>query len=170
VQKIIISNCIIVPLCACLTTIFFKASFPVTSHKYRDLALQVGGVSNETVKYGHEFCGTSTQESLLWQGPEAIVQVNYRTILLSERVPHFKKPAIVRKKKIWSWAPDGSLTPRQTGQLTVSHKLTSISTSTWVVICNIGQFLWDNPYQSNVMTDGRSVSMSWCQVHYGTCD
>jgi hypothetical protein len=33
----------------------------VTS-KYRDLALQVGGVSDETVKYGREFCGTSTQE------------------------------------------------------------------------------------------------------------
>jgi hypothetical protein len=26
------------------------------------LALQVGGVSDETVKYGHEFCGTSAQE------------------------------------------------------------------------------------------------------------
>jgi hypothetical protein len=31
-------------------------------YKYRDLALQVGGVSNETVKYGREFGGTSTQE------------------------------------------------------------------------------------------------------------
>jgi hypothetical protein len=31
-------------------------------YKYRDLALQVGGVSDETVKYGREFCGTSTQE------------------------------------------------------------------------------------------------------------
>jgi hypothetical protein len=31
----------------------------VTS-KYGDLALQVGGVTDETVKYGHEFCGTST--------------------------------------------------------------------------------------------------------------
>jgi hypothetical protein len=29
----------------------------VTS-KYEDLALQVGGVSDETVKYGREFCGT----------------------------------------------------------------------------------------------------------------
>jgi hypothetical protein len=28
--------------------------------KYEDLALQVGGVSDETVKYGHEFYGTST--------------------------------------------------------------------------------------------------------------
>jgi hypothetical protein len=31
----------------------------VTS-KYRDLVLQVGGVSDEIVKYGCEFCGTST--------------------------------------------------------------------------------------------------------------
>jgi hypothetical protein len=34
-------------------------------YKYGDLALQVGWVSNETVKYGHEFCGTLTQEWLL---------------------------------------------------------------------------------------------------------
>jgi hypothetical protein len=27
-------------------------------NKYGDLALQVRGVSNETVKYGREFCGT----------------------------------------------------------------------------------------------------------------
>jgi hypothetical protein len=31
----------------------------VTS-KYEDLALQVGRISDETVKYGREFCGTST--------------------------------------------------------------------------------------------------------------
>jgi hypothetical protein len=31
-------------------------------YKYRDLALQVRGVSDETVKYGREFCGTSAQE------------------------------------------------------------------------------------------------------------
>jgi hypothetical protein len=31
-------------------------------YKYGNLALQVGGVSDETVKYGREFCGTSTQE------------------------------------------------------------------------------------------------------------
>jgi hypothetical protein len=30
--------------------------------KYRDLALQVGEVSNETVKCGHEFYGTWTGE------------------------------------------------------------------------------------------------------------
>jgi hypothetical protein len=41
-------------------------------NKYRDLALQAGGVSNETVKCGHEFGGTWTQEWLLWQGPEQI--------------------------------------------------------------------------------------------------
>jgi hypothetical protein len=31
-------------------------------YKYGNLALQVGGVSDETVKYGREFCGSSTQE------------------------------------------------------------------------------------------------------------
>jgi hypothetical protein len=63
------------------------------------------------------------------KAPEAIAQVNYRPILSSERVPHIKKPAIVRRKtkKIWSWAPDGSPTPRQTGRPTVGRKLTSAS-------------------------------------------
>jgi hypothetical protein len=32
------------------------------------------GVSDETVRYGREFCGTSAQVRLLWQGPEAIRQ------------------------------------------------------------------------------------------------
>jgi hypothetical protein len=31
-------------------------------YKYGKLSLQVGGVSDETLKYGREFCGTSTQE------------------------------------------------------------------------------------------------------------
>jgi hypothetical protein len=40
-----------------------QLSHPVPGgYKYRDLALQVGGVSDETMKYGGEFCGTSTQE------------------------------------------------------------------------------------------------------------
>jgi hypothetical protein len=43
-------------------------------NKYGNLALQVGGVSDETVKYGREFCGTSAQEWLLWHGSEAIKQ------------------------------------------------------------------------------------------------
>jgi hypothetical protein len=34
------------------------------------------------------------------------------------------------RKKNWSRVPDGSLTPGQTGRLTVGHKLTSTSTST----------------------------------------
>jgi hypothetical protein len=29
-------------------------------YKHGNLALQVGGVSDETVKYGSEFCGIST--------------------------------------------------------------------------------------------------------------
>jgi hypothetical protein len=31
-------------------------------YKNVNLTLQVRGVSNETVKYGREFCGTSTKE------------------------------------------------------------------------------------------------------------
>jgi hypothetical protein len=47
---------------------------------------------------------------------------------LSERVSHIKKPTIVREtKEIWSWAPDGIPTPRQTGRLTVGRNLTSTS-------------------------------------------
>jgi hypothetical protein len=72
-------------------------------YKYGDLALQAGGVSNETVKYGRDFCGTWTRDLLLWQSPEAILQVNYRPILSSERVLSIKNPTILRqKRKIWS--------------------------------------------------------------------
>jgi hypothetical protein len=34
-----------------------------------------------------------------------------------------------RETKIWSWAPDGSPTPKQTGRLTVGRNVTSTSTS-----------------------------------------
>jgi hypothetical protein len=43
----------------------------------------------------NEFCGASTQEPLLWQGPEAIVQVNYRPVLSSERALQNNKAATV---------------------------------------------------------------------------
>jgi hypothetical protein len=78
------------------------------------------------VKYGRELCGIWTQEWLLWQDPEAIVWVNYRPILLSERAPHIKKTAIVKQKKksrhgfqMGAWHQD---------RLTVGHNLTSTST------------------------------------------
>jgi hypothetical protein len=48
---------------------------------YGDLPLQVGGISDETVKYGREFCGVSTQVWLLWQGPEAIAQLQTRPLV-----------------------------------------------------------------------------------------
>jgi hypothetical protein len=68
-------------------------------------------------------------------GPRSNCTVNYRSILPSERAPQIKKPSIVRQKtKIWSWAPDGSVTPRQTGRLTVGRKLTSTSDSESVVL------------------------------------
>jgi hypothetical protein len=38
-------------------------AYPIPEgYKYGDLAFLVGGVSDETVNYGREFCGTSNQE------------------------------------------------------------------------------------------------------------
>jgi hypothetical protein len=65
-------------------------------YKYGCLAFHIGGISNETVEYGHEFCGIRTLDLLLWQGPEAIVQVNYRPVFSSESVLNINKPAIIR--------------------------------------------------------------------------
>jgi hypothetical protein len=49
-----------------------------------------------------------------------------------------KKPASVRQKtKIWSWAPHGSPTPRQTDRITVGRKLASTSRATPVQLMTI---------------------------------
>jgi hypothetical protein len=47
--------------------------------------------------------------------------------LVREGAP-YKETHNSQKTKIWSWAPDGSQTPRYTGRLTVGRKLTSTST------------------------------------------
>jgi hypothetical protein len=60
----------------------------------------------------------------------AIVQVNYRPILSSERALKITNPKlkeISKRKKNWSRVPDWRLTPGQTGRLTVGRKLTSTS-------------------------------------------
>jgi hypothetical protein len=81
-------------------------------YKYGNLALRVEEVSDETVIYGCEFYGTSNQEWLLWQGPEAIVQVNYRPILSSKRALQNNKPTTVwgkfqGERKIDRWSQMG---------------------------------------------------------------
>jgi hypothetical protein len=94
----------------------------------------VGGVSNETVKYGLEFCGTLTQEGLLWQSPETIVQQitdpsfrqrgRYKITNMQLSEGNFEE-----KEKLVTclrWAPDTG----QNGRLIVGRKLTSTSTST----------------------------------------
>jgi hypothetical protein len=81
---------------------------------------------------------------LLWQGSEAIVQVNYRPILSSERVAHLKKSATVREiREIRLWDIDGIPTPRQTGRLFVGRKLTSTSTS---IIAFNANYIWRQCY------------------------
>jgi hypothetical protein len=104
----------------------------VTS-KYGGLALQVGGVSDETVKYDREFCGTSAQEWLLWQGPEATYSNLQNRPLVREGATKLQTrnclKEISRRKKKRSQVPDGRLTPGQTGWLTVSRKLTATATA-----------------------------------------
>jgi hypothetical protein len=48
--------------------------------------------------------------------------------LVREGVPHQQIRDGLTVIKIWSWAPDGSLTPRQTGRLTVGSNITLTST------------------------------------------
>jgi hypothetical protein len=63
-------------------------------YKYRDLALQVGGVSRiGTIEYVLESRETQTQAGLRWREPAAII--NYRPILSSERALQNNKPATV---------------------------------------------------------------------------
>jgi hypothetical protein len=77
------------------------------------------------------YAGLWPESDCSWQGPEAIVRVNYIPILSSERAPHIKEPAIDRYgEKIWTWAPDGSAIQRQTGRLAEGRNLISTSTST----------------------------------------
>jgi hypothetical protein len=81
--------------------------------KYRNLALQFGGVSRiGTIKYGLESCGNQTRAGMRWRGPAATV--NYRPVLSSERTlkitnPQLSKENIKEKDKLVAdprWAPD----------------------------------------------------------------
>jgi hypothetical protein len=55
-------------------------------NKYRNLALQFGGVSKiETVKYSHESSGTEMCERLRWRCPAKTE--NYKPDFSSERAP-----------------------------------------------------------------------------------
>jgi hypothetical protein len=58
------------------------------------------------------------REGLRWRGPT--VALNYRPVLLSERALQNNNPATVAGSRV----PDGCLTPRRTGQLTVSRNIT----------------------------------------------
>jgi hypothetical protein len=73
-------------------------------YKYGDLAFQVGGVSDETVKYGREFCGTSFQERLLKQGPEASKLQTHP--LVREGAPHQRNRQSSDRKQKQDWLTD----------------------------------------------------------------
>jgi hypothetical protein len=61
----------------------------------RDLVLQVGGVSYETVKYSHEFYRTWTPRVIALARPRSNC-TNYRPSFSSEGVSHIKKTTNVR--------------------------------------------------------------------------
>jgi hypothetical protein len=74
------------------------------TRKYGGLALQVWG-------YVRESRGTTrTREWLRWRGPAPII--TDRPVLSSDRASNINKPTTLWLIQIWSWAPDGYLTPR----------------------------------------------------------
>jgi hypothetical protein len=87
--------------------------YPVPGgNKYRNLALQVGGVSKiETINYAYESHGTQICERLRWRCPAKTVK--YRPDFSSERGPYINKPEAVKKNREWEklvagprWVPD----------------------------------------------------------------
>jgi hypothetical protein len=72
-----------------------------------------GNLKSETVKCGHESCGTWTWEWMRWWGPAAII--NDKPILSSERMLHkdYDCRCSIEKKKIWPWV-SWDLVPRRT--------------------------------------------------------
>jgi hypothetical protein len=113
-----------------------------------DLPLQVEGVWKEEHSYGS--CAIRTREWL-----HCKLQTR---LLIREGVPHqepSKCPIEKKKIKIWSWAPEIFLTPKQTGQLTDSHNNNDDDNSTithWIrppesLLTSYGQNI---PFVNNV--------------------
>jgi hypothetical protein len=94
-------------------------------YKYGDLALQVGG---SLKKWDNNM--VLRPAGLRWRGPAATL--NYRPVLSSERRlykitnPQLSKENFTEKDKMAA-VPDGCLTPRRTGRLTVGRNITSAS-------------------------------------------
>jgi hypothetical protein len=80
----------------------------------------------ETIKFGHESRVTRTRETLPCRGTAATV--NNRPVLSSERAPITADPKLskenLKEKEKLVRAPDGGLTPGQTGRLTEGFKIT----------------------------------------------
>jgi hypothetical protein len=54
--------------------------------------------------------------------------------LVREDASHQQTCNSLTATEIWSWAPDGYLTPRQTGRLTVGRSITLTLTSTLLTV------------------------------------
>jgi hypothetical protein len=62
-------------------------------------------------------------------GPENDCAGKAQKQLVREDVPHQETRNCPKVIKIWQRAPDGCLTPRQTGRLTVGSNITSLQAS-----------------------------------------
>jgi hypothetical protein len=92
--------------------------FNVTS-KYGDLDLQVGGVSDETVKYGLSSVGLRPQSDCSGTAQKQLYSNLQTRPLVREGATKLQTrnclKDISRRKINWSQVPDGRLTPGQTG-------------------------------------------------------
>jgi hypothetical protein len=103
----------------------------VTS-KYGDLALQVGGASDETVKYGLSSVGLQPKSDCSGKAQKQLFSNLQTRPLVREGATKLQTRnclKISRRKKNWSQVPEGHLTPGQTGWLTVGRQLTATAST-----------------------------------------
>jgi hypothetical protein len=98
-------------------------------NNYMNLALLFGGVSQiGTIKYAHESRGTELWEMLRWRWPAKKLETTDPTSRQRGRPTstnrQLSKNNEREKGRNWSLVPDGCLTPRQTGRLTVGRSIT----------------------------------------------
>jgi hypothetical protein len=108
--------------------------------QYGDLVLQVGGVSDETVKYAVSSAGLRPKSDCSGKAQKQLYSKLQTCPLLREGATKLQTrnclKEISRRKKNWSQVPDACLTPGQTGRLIVGHKLRATATE-WYVVSNL---------------------------------
>jgi hypothetical protein len=94
--------------------------------------------------------------------------LNTRTLALMVHFGSFILPIYVYVLVLGTWLQDGYVAKIITA-IWIIVSLRACSTTIFTAYFLV-TFLRLSQSQSHVTTDGQSVSMSWCQVHSGTCD